>query len=104
MPEWVEVAKAEDIKPGTAAVVEVNGVELALVNTGGEFYALSNECPHAGGPLGEGDLVEEYALECPLHGSIFEVRTGEPLNGPADEPVTTYETVVEDGVVKVALE
>lgn len=103
MADFVEVAKAEDVPPGTATVVEVGGVELALVNVNGTFYALQNECTHAGGPLGEGDMVEEFELECPLHGSVFDVRTGEPTVPPADEPVATYDVVVEDGVVKVSI-
>lgn len=104
MPDWVEVAKVEEIPPGTAAVVDANGIEFALVNAGGEFYALAGECSHAGGLLGDGDLVGEYSLECPLHGAVFDVRTGECLKGPAEEPVLTYETLVEGGVVMVAPE
>lgn len=104
MADFVEVAKVDEIPPGTATVVEVGGVEIALVNVNGDFYALSNECTHAGGPVGEGDLVEEHGLECPLHGSVFDVRSGEALTGPADEPLDTFETKVEDGVVKVAVE
>lgn len=104
MLDWVEVAKVEEIPPGTAAVVDADGIELALVNAGGEFHALAGECPHAGGPLGDGDVVAEYSIECPLHGSVFEVRTGECLKGPAEEPVMTYDTLVEGGVVKVAPE
>lgn len=104
MAEFFEAAKAGEIPPGTAVVVEVNGVEIALVNVNGEFHAVSNECTHAGGPVGEGDLVEEYGLECPLHGSVFDVRTGEALTGPADAPLETFDTKVEDGIVKIAVE
>lgn len=104
MAKLVEVAGVDDVPPGSAIVVDALGVEIALVNSEGEFYAIGNECPHAGGPLGEGELVDERSLECPLHGSVFDITTGEVLKGPADEPVRTYRTVVEDGMVKVEID
>ncbi|MGH2727898.1 MAG: Rieske (2Fe-2S) protein [Actinomycetota bacterium] len=104
MENFVEVVKVDDVPPGSATVVEVKGVEIALINSGGEFYAIGNECPHAGGPLGEGDLVEQNQLECPLHGSVFDITTGEPVVGPADEPVPTYPVQVTNGIVKIAVD
>ncbi len=104
MENFVEVVKVDDVPPGTATVVEVKGIEIALVNSGGAFYAIGNECPHAGGPLGEGDLLEENQLECPLHGSVYDITTGEPVVGPADEPVPTYPVQVTNGIVKIAVD
>lgn len=104
MREFVEVARVDDIPPGTAAVVEAGGTEIALVNVDGSFYALQNECTHAQGPLGEGELTSEHVLECPWHGSCFDVRTGEVTNPPATENLDTYEVRVEEGVVKVAVD
>lgn len=104
MENFVEVARVEDIPPGTAAVADVKGVEIAVVNAGGEFYALSNECTHAGGSMGEGELIDERSLECPLHGSVFDVTTGEVIGPPAEVPLETYPTKVENGVVKVAVD
>ena len=104
MENFIEVMKADDVPAGTATVVDVKGVEIALINSGGEFYAIGNECTHAGGPLGEGDLVEEHQIECPLHGSVFDITTGEPVVGPADEPVPTYPVKVENGVVSIAVD
>src|SRR5688500_16233233 len=102
MENFVEVVKIDDVPPGSATVVDVKGVEIALINQNGEYYAIGNECPHAGGPLGEGDLIEENQIECPLHGSVFDITTGEPVIGPADEPVPTYPTKGENGGVKIA--
>jgi nitrite reductase/ring-hydroxylating ferredoxin subunit len=104
MGKLVEVANANDVPAGTAIVVDALGVEIALVSSEGQFYALDNECSHAGGPLGEGELIDERSLECPLHGSVFDVTTGEVVKGPADAPVRTYPTLVEDGVVKVEID
>ncbi len=105
MSGFVEVARVEEVPPGTATVIEVGGMQLALVNVGGSFFAVDNECTHRGGFLGEGEINtdwSEWAIECPLHGSVFDVRTGEVLNLPAPTPVRTYAVEVEGGVVKVS--
>jgi nitrite reductase/ring-hydroxylating ferredoxin subunit len=104
MENFIQVAKIDDVPPGTATVVDVKGIDVALINSGGEFYAIGNECTHAGGSLGEGDLVEENQIECPLHGSVFDITNGEVVNGPADEPVPSYDVKVENGVISVAVD
>jgi 3-phenylpropionate/trans-cinnamate dioxygenase ferredoxin component len=107
MAEFVEVSRVEDLPPGTATVVRVRDTELALVNVADTFYALDNQCTHRGGYLGEGEINpdwHEWAIECPLHGSVFDVRTGEVVNPPATEPVRTYAVRVEDGAVQVAID
>ncbi len=62
-----EVAKTDEIGPGEAKLIEIDGQEIALFNLNGEFYAISNECSHVGGPLCEGD-VEGDKVVCPWHG------------------------------------
>ena len=104
MENFQEVAKVDDVSPGSATVVDVKGVEIALINSGGQLHAIGNECTHAGGSLGDGDLIEENQIECPLHGSVFDITTGEPVVGPADEPVPVYPTKVENGIIKVAVD
>lgn len=104
MAEFVKALPADELGEGQAAVVTVNGVEVALVHTGGKFYALQNECTHAGQSIGEGDVVSEGVVECPGHAANFNVETGEPISGPAAEPLDTYEVEVVDGMVRVALE
>ena len=105
MARFVEVARVEDVPPGTATVVQVGGAELALVNVDGTFFAIDNECTHRGGFLGEGEINtdwSDWAIECPLHGSVFDVRTGEVLNPPAPTAVRIYPVEVQAGVVKVS--
>jgi len=104
MARFVEVAKVEEVPPGTATVVEAEGLRLAIVNVGGSFFALDNECTHRRGPLGEGLLVGEWSLQCPWHGSVFDVRTGDALEPPAPGPVRSYAVSVEGGVVSVAID
>jgi 3-phenylpropionate/trans-cinnamate dioxygenase ferredoxin component len=105
MTSFVEVARVGDVPPGTATVARVGDVEIALVNVEGTFFAVDNECTHRGGFLGEGEINTDWsawAIECPLHGSVFDVRTGEVLNPPAPTPVRTYAVEVEGDVVKVS--
>ena len=103
--DWVEVARASDIPPGHAARVEIDDVPVAIFNLDGTFHALDDTCSHAEASLSEGDLdPERCAVECPLHGSTFDLRTGEPLTLPAVEPVRVHRVDVDDnGVLRVAL-
>ena len=107
MARVIEVARVEDVPPGTAIVVHAGDSELALVNVEGAFFAVDNECTHRGGSLGEGEInldFSEWAIECPLHGSVFDVRTGAVLEPPAPAPVRTYRVEVDAGVVKVSID
>jgi sulfite reductase (ferredoxin) len=104
MAHFVAVARVEDLPPGAVRAVVVSGRPLALANVDGEVVALDGTCPHAGGPLGEGELEGRVSLRCPWHGASFDVRTGAPQAGPAPGPVATYPVRVEDGVVQVAVE
>lgn len=77
----VPVAKVSDIPPGKAVVVDVEGEEVAVFNAGGTFYAMTNECPHEGGPLGHGWTDDGKTVTCPWHGWQFDLA-GEPGAGP----------------------
>jgi nitrite reductase (NADH) small subunit/3-phenylpropionate/trans-cinnamate dioxygenase ferredoxin subunit len=101
MPEFITVAKVEDIPPGSGQTVEVQGVWIALFNVDGSFYAVDNTCPHSGGPLGEGHL-EGHVVECPWHGWRFNVQTGERPENPVIT-VACCPVRVEGNQVQVAL-
>ena len=90
MANYVRVARADDIPPGTKKIVEVDGIEIVVVNLDGQFYAVEDVCTHDGGPLGEGKL-DGCELICPRHGARFDVRTGAATRMPAIEPAPTYE-------------
>ncbi|MDN5563858.1 3-phenylpropionate/trans-cinnamate dioxygenase ferredoxin subunit [Luteococcus japonicus] len=87
----------------TPLAVTVGDVDLALVRSGEEVFAIFDECSHAKIKLSEGD-VEDSTLECWRHGARFDLRTGEPLDLPATEPVPVYPTTIEDGRVLVDLD
>ena len=88
-PGLVFACNVGDVAPEAAIAVEVEGTEVAIVRTGDCYYAIADECSHAAIPLSEGD-VGDGEIECYLHGSRFDLRTGEPLGLPATEPVAVY--------------
>ena len=86
-----------DLNPGESRVVQVDGREVAVFNVEGRFYAVSNRCPHRGGPLVRGHL-EGTAVRCPLHGWLFDLKTGQCLNQPGVSVKTfRVENMVEYG-------
>jgi len=93
----VDVARVGDLAPDSALKIEVEGQDIALVRCDEGVFAIGNRCSHADVDLSEGE-VEGCALECWLHGSQFDLRTGAPLSLPALEPVPTYRVdIVGDG-------
>jgi 3-phenylpropionate/trans-cinnamate dioxygenase ferredoxin subunit len=92
--DWIRVASVSDVKPGNVIQVEVDDEPVALANTGDEFLATSDICSHEYVELSQG-WVEGDEIECPQHGSMFNMRTGEVLNPPATQPIPTYEVRVE---------
>jgi nitrite reductase/ring-hydroxylating ferredoxin subunit len=91
------VGPLADFPPGAARRVFVDGVPIAVVRTDEGVFAVADRCSHADVSLAEGE-VEDCAIECWLHGSAFDLRTGAPLSLPAIEPVATYRvTVAGDG-------
>jgi 3-phenylpropionate/trans-cinnamate dioxygenase ferredoxin subunit len=96
------VARVDDIAKGTVISTEVDGVEIAVVHADDDrFYAVRDECSHASVALSEGE-VDGCTLECWLHGSRFDLRTGEPTGLPAVEPVATFPVEVRDGDIYVS--
>jgi 3-phenylpropionate/trans-cinnamate dioxygenase ferredoxin subunit len=96
------VGPVTDIAKGTALQVEVDGVEIAVVHADDDnFYAVRDECSHASVALSEGE-IDGCTLECWLHGSRFDLRTGEPSGPPAIEPVAVYPVEIRDGDIYVS--
>ncbi|HET7327290.1 MAG TPA: non-heme iron oxygenase ferredoxin subunit [Nocardioidaceae bacterium] len=99
-PSATPAAALSDVPEGGALAVEVDGVDVALVRNGDEVYAVHDECSHQSIPLSEGD-VEGCEIECWLHGSRFDLRSGKPLGLPATEPVPVYPCTVHGDAVYV---
>jgi glycine betaine catabolism B len=92
--DFVKVADTKDIQPSQMKEVEVDGENICVANVEGKYYAIGSICTHEGGPLADG-MLEGYEVECPWHGSKFDVRTGEVTNSPANEPEPAYELNVD---------
>lgn len=91
------VATLDDLAAGTAMLVEVAGRRICLARTeDGQVHAVDDTCTHEEESLSEG-WVEGDCIECPAHNSIFDLRTGEAVSLPADEPVRTYPVRVAGG-------
>jgi 3-phenylpropionate/trans-cinnamate dioxygenase ferredoxin subunit len=96
------VGSADEVAKGTAIPVEVDGVDIAVVHADDDnFYAVRDECSHASVALSEGE-VDGCTLECWLHGSRFDLRTGEPTGLPATEPVAIFPVEIRDGDIYVS--
>ncbi len=100
MGDFLPVAEASEVPPGTSKVVVVAGHLVALFNVDGTFYALSNTCLHRGGPVGEGEL-DDAVVTCPVHGWQYDVRTGRNLANPTAR-LRQFPVKVEAGRVLVA--
>lgn len=97
----ISVCPLEDLPPGEAVRVEAD-VPLAVFNVDGELYAIDDTCTHQDASLADGWL-EGCEVECPLHASRFDLRTGRVDAPPAKKPVRTHEVTVEGGQVYLAL-
>jgi 3-phenylpropionate/trans-cinnamate dioxygenase ferredoxin component len=103
MTSWTPVCPLAAVPDGTAVRVDVGTEPVCVVHTDGEVFAIRDVCSHADVPLSEGE-VEGTTVECWLHGSRFDLRTGKPTGLPATVPVPVYETKIEGDDVLVRLE
>jgi 3-phenylpropionate/trans-cinnamate dioxygenase ferredoxin component len=92
-----------DVAEGTAVRIELAAADIAVIRVGDEVFALDDVCSHAEFPLTGGE-VDESTIECALHGSRFDLRTGKALGPPATQPVRTYPVSVIDGDVYIDME
>lgn len=100
MSEWVDVSTTEMLPPGQHRVVDIDGVQVAVFNVGGEYFAIEDVCTHDGGELASGRLEGEVVV-CPRHGARFSLRSGAVLGPPAYEAVAAMPVRVVDGLVQV---
>ena len=100
---FVRVCGVTDVADGAALQVDVADRDVAVVRDGEDWYAIDDECSHAAIPLSEGD-VEGCEIECWLHGSRFDLRTGKPSGPPATEPVAVYPVKIDGDDVLVDVE
>jgi 3-phenylpropionate/trans-cinnamate dioxygenase ferredoxin subunit len=101
MSDFIRVASIDEVPPGTAKRIEVDGQKIAVVNVNGTLYAVDDTCTHEEESLSAGPVVGEIIV-CPKHGSRFHVPTGRVLSLPAVRPLNTYAVKVEGDDVLLA--
>jgi 3-phenylpropionate/trans-cinnamate dioxygenase ferredoxin subunit len=98
----VQIGNLADVPEGAGKAFDVQGRRIAVFRADGELYAIDDTCSHAEASLSEGEFdPDELCVECPLHGSLFDVRSGEPRTLPAFEPVATYRIYADGDLVFV---
>ena len=103
--ELIDVCPVSELPPGEKRLVEVEDLEIGVFNCAGELLAIEDRCSHDNGPLAEGELDEAACtVECPRHGSLFDLRSGAPKTLPAYVPVDTFAVRVEDDMIKLEVE
>jgi 3-phenylpropionate/trans-cinnamate dioxygenase ferredoxin subunit len=97
----IPVCSLAELPPGSMRLVEHEGRKIGVFNCGGTIYAIEDRCSHDDGPLAEGEFdAATCTVECPRHGSLFDLTTGRPKTLPAYAPVQTFATaVVDDNIV-----
>jgi nitrite reductase/ring-hydroxylating ferredoxin subunit len=100
--DFVKAALKKEIAAGKMKAVDVAGVSVLLANVAGEYYAIGNKCTHRGCKLSSGTLDGE-TVKCPCHKSVFNVKTGEVLHGPASKPAPKYAVKVEEQQILISI-
>ena len=94
MNEFKRIASVTDLSEGQMMAVAIGTSDILLVKAGGKYYAVDEACTHAQGPLSDG-IIRGCEVECPWHGSRFDVKTGEVVSPPAEENLARYEVRIE---------
>ncbi|HEX8970071.1 non-heme iron oxygenase ferredoxin subunit [Oryzihumus sp.] len=101
--EFVRVCSVDDLPEVGAVAAEVNGTVVAIVrDSAGDIHAIDDTCSHANVSLSEGE-VEDCSIECWLHGSRFDLRSGKPTGLPAITPIAVYPVKIDGGDVFVSV-
>jgi 3-phenylpropionate/trans-cinnamate dioxygenase ferredoxin subunit len=99
------ICKSEELGVGEMRLIEADGLKIGVFNVDGELLAIEDRCSHDDGPLAEGEFdPEACTVECPRHGSLFDLRSGLPKTLPAYAPVDTFEVRVENGEIKLEVD
>ena len=101
----LDVCPAAELADGETRLIEgPDGVKIGVFNCGGALHAIEDRCSHDDGPLAEGEFdAEACTVECPRHGSLFDLTSGRPKTLPAFQPVKTYPVKIEDDTVKLEI-
>ena len=100
--DWTAVMDAGDLPEGSPVKAQDGDATVLLYRSAGRIYAIGSRCSHAGGPLEEGKIDDaNLCVECPWHGSVFQLEDGSVVHGPASVPQTAYDARQQDGRIEV---
>jgi len=102
MADWHKIATIDEIDPEEPLIVSVGDTVIAVYSVEAEIFATSGICGHEAECL-EGGYVEDGTVECPYHSAVFNIKTGEPIEGPSADPIQTYPVKLDDGAISVDL-
>jgi len=98
--EFVKVASTKDLSPNKMIGVKAESNDILIANFAGKYYAIGNSCTHRDCKLSDGKL-KDGSITCPCHGSVFDIKTGNVLHGPAKNPEPVYQVKVEGDQILV---
>lgn len=101
----IRVCPAAELPHGAMRLVEHDGIKIGVFNCEGALYAIEDRCSHDDGPLAEGEFdPATCTVECPRHGSLFDLSTGRPKTLPAFAPVQTFPIAIEDDTITLEVD
>jgi 3-phenylpropionate/trans-cinnamate dioxygenase ferredoxin subunit len=101
----IDVCPLNELPPGQRRLVEWEDLEIGVFNCAGALYAIEDRCSHDDGRLAEGEFDQATCtVECPRHGSLFDLATGKPKTLPAYIPVETFPVMIEGDTIKLEVE
>jgi nitrite reductase/ring-hydroxylating ferredoxin subunit len=101
--QWTDLGPANEFPTNKQACVDIQGLRLVVMNVDDEYYAIENQCPHAGRPLGDGER-RGMTITCPYHGYTYHIKTGKSIDYPEEEtPVKTFPIRLHEGRVEAQL-
>lgn len=102
--DFIAVMAEKDLPDNSMKCVQAGEIPVLLAKQSGKIYALANTCSHLGGPLNEGELLDDCSVKCPWHGSVFSLKDGHVLKGPATESEPKFDVRVNKGQIEVRLQ
>ncbi|MGI8413809.1 MAG: non-heme iron oxygenase ferredoxin subunit [Solirubrobacteraceae bacterium] len=105
MPQVIDVCSEHELPPGAVRLVEWEDLEIGVFNCAGTVYAIEDRCSHDNGTLVDGELDQDACtIECPRHGSLFDLKSGKPMTLPAYVPVDTFAVIIEHKTIKLEVD
>ena len=105
MSEIITVCPSSELPAGAMRLITHDDVEIGIFNCDGTVYAIEDRCSHDDGTLVEGTLDQAACtIECPRHGSLFDLKTGRPKTLPAYEPVDTFPVIIDNDMIKLEVD